>query len=274
MDCLVERLTLTDSFGVVRLAALSFVAAAGQLTAIVGPPGSGKSALLRTVAGLPQPGEAVTGTVRYAGQSLTGREVPGGPAAGIRWVGPDRSVEPRRTVRDNLVAVARAALNRQVGASVGPADRPQSGRASDREVARWLDQLLGYFPRLAPRLDAAAGNLSQGEQQILSLALQVATRPRLLAVDRASAGVSPLSLPEIFRGLRQYAREQHAVVICAEENTPALLREADLIVILERGTLIFSGSLDELKANPESLARLGLVTPRPHYGRRDRTRPR
>ena len=266
MDCLVERLTITDSFGTVRLRDVSFTAAAGQLTAVVGPPGSGKTALLRAVTGLRNPGDTIAGELWFDAESLTGQLPDGRLRQAIRWVGPDRTIQPRRTVRETLMAAARPGVER-----AAPARQREPGGSSgslEWEVARWLDQLLGYFPGLASRLDVVAGNLSQGEQQILGLAIEVGARPRLLAVDGASWGVSPLGLPEIFRGLRQYAREHHAVVICAEENTPALLREADHILILERGKLVFAGSLDELKASPESLARLGLATRRPHYGRR------
>ena len=248
-----EGLTVTDPSGIPRVREVSLVAAAGQLTAVLGPPGSGKTTLLRAISGALEAGYSLTGAISLGADSIP-RIAPGaGFRAGLRYVGPDRRILPKRSVRDNLATPARLA------------------QVAERDLARWLDRLIGYFPRLTFRLDQAAANLSLGEQQILGLAVEVAGQPRLLAVDRASAGVSPLSLPEVFRGLRQYAHDHQAVVVCAEENATALLREADQILILDVGRPVFLGSLEEFKASREARARLGLTVPRRRFGRAPRS---
>lgn len=240
MECTVENLEVRDPGGRPRLSGISLVAAMGQLLAVVGPPGSGKTLFLRALTGALPPRWTATGEIRWTGD----QPAPAGhgyrlPA--IRLVEPGGGDLPRRKVRDSLRGRARLALS--------------DGKTADR----WLERLLTYFPHLAYRLDQTPGNLSNGEQRLLRLQLEVAGRPRCLAVDQPADGVSPLSLPELFDGFRTYAREQQAVVICAEQNAVALLRAADAIAVLHRGHLVFHGSPAELRADPAALALLGLV---------------
>lgn len=257
MDCVVEDLSVTDAAGVTRLRAVSAVAAAGQLLAVVGPPGPEKETFLRVITGSLPPDLAVAGRVLIDGEDFSGR-----PA--IEWrrrglvLAPagGRPVEPKRSLSRNLLeGVRRAGL-------------------PDRERERWLARLLDYFPRLAGRRDVTVANLSHGEQTLLGLALCLAPRPRLLAIERPSLDVSPFNLPETLAAFRQYARDYQAVVVCSEENTPMLLREADQILILQQSRLVFSGSPGDLRADPEARARLGLAGPRPRLRRPRSAEPR
>lgn len=244
MECTVENLDIHDPAGRPRLSEINLVAAMGQFLAVVGPPGSGKTLLLRALTGALPSGWTATGDIRWSGDQpeQAGRAY---RLPAIRLVEPERGDLPRRKVRDSLRTRARLVLS--------------DGKAVDR----WLERVLTYFPHLAHRLDQSPGNLSNGEQRLLGLQLEVAGRPRCLAIDRPGDGVSPLSLPELFDGFRAYAREQQAVVICAEQNAVPLLRAADAIAVLYRGRLVFHGSPTELRADPATLALLGLVRREP-----------
>ncbi|HEX2172041.1 MAG TPA: ATP-binding cassette domain-containing protein [Dehalococcoidia bacterium] len=253
MDCAVESLTLGDATGQARLRDVSTVAAAGQLLAVVGPPGPEKVAFLRAVTGSLPPEWTLTGRICLGDEELTGQPTVEWRQRGIFFAPvSNRPVDLKQSVRVSLTA------------------RAKLGQVPDRALDGWLDRLLDYFPRLAPRADVVAANLSHGEQAILALALQITTRPRVVAIEHPSNGVSPLGLIEIFSGLRRYARDHQAIAICSEENTVALLREADQILLLHQGRAVFNGTPEELKGDLEALRRLGLTAQRVRYGRSSR----
>lgn len=249
MECRVEDLAVTDAAGVCRLREVSAVAATGQLLAVVGPPGPEKAAFLRAISGALPPDWQLSGRIVVGGEDLI-------RAPAIEWrrrgigfapVG-GREVEPKRSLKRSLLDAAR-----------------QSG-LRDRDLDRWLGRLFTYFPRLADRQDVTVANLSHGEQALLGLAQVIARRPRLIAIELPSHDVSPFNLGETFAAFRQYAREHQATVICSEENSRALLAEADQVLILRQTRVAFVGSFDDLRADLVARAHLGLSGARPSYG--------
>jgi branched-chain amino acid transport system ATP-binding protein len=195
----------------------------GEIVALLGANGAGKSSLIKAVAGLaPQ----ARGSVR-----LEGRELLGTPAATIARCGIAVVPEARRlfgpmTVRENLE------LGAFVHGGATPAD---------------LDAVFGLFPRLAERSGQKAGTLSGGEQQMLAIGRALMARPRLVLMDEPSIGLAPLMVRAIFEAIAKL-REQGRTVLLVEQNARQALGLADRAYVLELGRVTLDGPARELRA--------------------------
>jgi branched-chain amino acid transport system ATP-binding protein len=190
----------------------------GEIVALVGANGAGKSTTLRAISGLLRP---ASGRITFDGRELIGRA----PHAIVRL-----GVFPRMTVRENL----------ELGAYT---------RTSKREIALDTEHVLATFPRLRERLDQKAGTMSGGEQQMLAIGRALMGRPRLLLLDEPSLGLSPLLVQTIFAVIREI-NAQGTTILLIEQNAAQALAVASRGYVLEVGSVAHEDSSANLSASP------------------------
>src|SRR5690606_12939171 len=205
----------------------------GEILALLGRNGAGKTSTLRTIARMDQP-ELRAGEIWLEGQPLHGLKSWQASRAGIQLVPEDRRIIPGMTVEENLILS-------QVAPSKG-----------------WpLEQIYERFPRLADRRRQEAVTLSGGEQQMLAVARALAREVKLLLLDEPYEGLAPASVQETEK-LVYGIKEQGITTIIVEQNAVAALRLSDRAVILDTGELVFAGSakslLDDVALRNEYLA--------------------
>jgi branched-chain amino acid transport system ATP-binding protein len=210
------------------LRGVSFEVAAGEIVALVGANGVGKTTTLRTVAGLLP---ATGGTVRLDGIPITGRPAHEIVGRGLLLVPEGRRLFPSLTVRENL----------ELGAYLAA---PKARRAES------LARVLGLFPILAERRRQAAGTLSGGEQQMLAIGRSLMGRPRLLMLDEPSLGLAPLVADRIFEVVARISAEGTPVLL-VEQNVRRSLQIARRAYVLEQGAVLLTGSARELAARED-----------------------
>lgn len=198
----------------------------GESIALMGRNGMGKSTLIRSMLGLVKPRH---GLVLVRGDDMTGSEAFKIAMQGIAYVPEGRGIFPNLTVVENLVMAARPGLN--------------------GERAWTYDRVLETFPRLKERLGNGGGQLSGGEQQMLTIGRALMTNPDLLILDEATEGLAPLIAKEIWRIVAEI-RASGIATILVDKNHTALSNIADRAVIMVKGNLVFNGSTAELKSNP------------------------
>jgi branched-chain amino acid transport system ATP-binding protein len=198
---------------------VSLVVEEGELVAIVGANGAGKSSLIRTIAGIERPR---AGTIRFRTQDITGLPSYRICNLGIGQVAEGRQIFPSLTVEENL----------EMGALLPRA------RASMRETMREVEAM---FPRLAERRDQAAGTMSGGEQQMLAIARCLMGKPELIMFDEPSLGLAPSLVQELFRTIRTL-NARGLTVLLVEQNVVASLKLANRAYVLENGRIVMSGT--------------------------------
>ena len=206
---------------------LSLSVRSGEMVAMMGRNGMGKTTTIRSILGLTP---ARAGTIRFAGVEV--RKLPSFRIAqlGIGLVPEGRQVFPNLTVRENLVAAS--------GNRLGSGDP-------------WtLEKIHALFPRLAERGGNMGNQLSGGEQQMLAIGRALMTNPKLLILDEATEGLAPLIRDEIWQCLSMLkARGQSVLVI--DKNIENLTRIADRHYIIERGRAVWNGTSEQLIAEPD-----------------------
>jgi branched-chain amino acid transport system ATP-binding protein len=203
--------------------------AAGEIVAVLGGNGAGKTELLETVLG------ARAGTVQLFGCDVSALPVERRVALGVGYVPAGRRVFAGLTVRENLEA----------SSSLPAADR-----------RRRVEEMLALFPMLGERPHARAWLLSGGQQQMLALARALMNRPRLLLLDEPTLGLAPAIVAELLRRLRDMATEGTAILL-AEQRAALALSVAGRGVILKDGKIIRAGSTAELLADPALASLMG-----------------
>src|SRR5205085_5734573 len=194
----------------------------GEMVAMMGRNGMGKTTTVRSILGLTP---ARAGAIRFAGQDV--RKLASFRIAqlGIGLVPEGRQIFPNLTVRENLVAAA--------GNRSGSADP-------------WtIEKIHALFPRLAERGRNMGNTLSGGEQQMLAIGRALMTNPRLLILDEATEGLAPLIRDEIWRCL-ELLRAAGQSILVIDKNVDALTRIADRHYIIERGCVVWAGDSKEL----------------------------
>ena len=203
---------------------LDFTVAEGEIVVILGANGAGKTTTMRAVSGTIPRG----GVVQFAGRNISGAKPDAILRAGISQVPQGRGTFTDLTVDDNLRA---------------------GGYAVKGSLEADLDRWYELFPRLAERRDQKAGSLSGGEQQMLAVARAMMSRPRLLLCDEPSLGLAPLLTQERFRVLGAL-REEHGMALrLVEQNAGMALALADRAYVLETGSIVATGTGDELLAD-------------------------
>lgn len=206
---------------------VTFEAAAGQTTAILGANGAGKSTLLKAIAGLvrPRPGGRIWLEDHPIEQKAPHRIV----AAGIALVPEGRRLFADMSVIDNL----------RLGAY------PVHARAGEAER---LERQLALFPRLADRRSQLARTMSGGEQQMLAIARALMSEPKLLLLDEPSLGLSPRLVGDLFGILRRLTEAGQSIVL-VEQNAYQTLKLADQVYVLENGRIGSAGTPAEMREN-------------------------
>ena len=202
--------------------------APGEVLALLGRNGSGRSTLARALMGL----IPASGQVSWQGQPLHGRPPHQRARAGVGYVSESRDVFPRLSVRHNLL----------LGEQPGQRHRPQA-----------LDDALALFPALARRLHTPAGVLSGGEQQMLALARCWMGQPRLMLIDEPTEGLAPQVVAQLAQALRHF-QAQGVAVLLIEQKRQLALTVASRCAVMGHGRLVFDGTPDQLLAD-EALQR-------------------
>jgi len=199
---------------------------AGEIVAIVGANGAGKSSLIRAIHGIEKPAR---GKVLFDGTDITGWPSWRVCQAGIGHVAEGRQIFPNLTVLENL----------EMGAT------PRHARAAEK---RSLEHVHALFPRLAERRGQAAGTLSGGEQQMLAIGRCLMGVPRLVMFDEPSLGLAPAIVQEMFRIVRRL-NEEGLTILLVEQNVTASLKIANRAYVLENGRIELEGSGAALLSN-------------------------
>lgn len=214
--------------GVQALRGLSLEVEAGEVVALLGANGAGKSTTLRAISGLVRP---AAGSIRFDGQDLTRLPAHAIVELGIAHVPEGRRVFGTLSVEENL--------------NLGGYTR----RGRRRAVAEARERVYQLFPRLKERRSQLAGTLSGGEQQMLAIGRGLMASPRLLLLDEPSLGLAPKLVREIFRNVREINR-QGVTVLLVEQNANLALRLAHRGYVLETGRLALGGAASELREDP------------------------
>jgi branched-chain amino acid transport system ATP-binding protein len=204
---------------------LSFEVYEGEIVALIGANGAGKSTTLRAVAGVLLPR---AGSIRFRGKDLTRLPSYTRARVGIALVPEGRHVFPFLTVRENL----------ELGAF--------KHRRDAAKVRRLIEEMFAMFPRLRERASQNAGTLSGGEQQMLVLGRAMMSEPRLICLDEPSLGLAPMMVEDIFRTVRAISATGVSVLL-VEQNARYSLEVAVRGYVLQTGSIIASGSCATLR---------------------------
>jgi branched-chain amino acid transport system ATP-binding protein len=199
----------------------------GELIAIVGSNGAGKSTILRTISGLIKPGK---GSIQFGSTRVDCCSPDEIVRLGISMVPEGRELFPRMSVRENLELGA-AYVERAYGQS-----------------AESLDRVYELFPLLRERSGQLAGTLSGGEQQMLAIGRALMSRPKLLMLDEPSLGLAPLLVAGVFRTVLRI-NQDGVTVLLVEQNVRRSLNMARRAYVLENGRMVMEGKGTELVAN-------------------------
>jgi len=191
----------------------------GEIVAIVGANGAGKSSLIRAIAGLEKPR---AGAIRLRGRDITGLDSHAICNLGIGQVAEGRQIFPSLTVRENL----------EMGAML-----PRS-RGRTRQT---LGEVYALFPRLGERSRQVAGTLSGGEQQMLAIGRCLMGQPEVIMFDEPSLGLAPNLVQEVFRTIRAL-HERGLTILLVEQNVAASLKLSEHAYVLENGRIVMRGS--------------------------------
>lgn len=224
---LLEIRDLKVSYGVINaVKGVSFDVDEGEIIAMIGANGAGKSTVLHTISGLIP---AESGSIRLGGKELTKLPAHKIVSLGIAQVPEGRRVFQQLSVLENLKLGAYARRDRT-------------------EVAQTLKTVYRRFPRLEERKNQLAGTLSGGEQQMLVMGRALMSKPKIVLMDEPSMGLSPLLVSEIF-DIIKVINESGTTVLLVEQNAKKALAVADRAYVLETGRITLSGRADELVNN-------------------------
>ncbi len=216
-------------YGNIRaLQGVSLTVATGELVALIGSNGAGKSTVLRTISGLLRPSD---GTISFEGADITHAATDRIVALGISNCPEGRRIFGRLSVSDNL----------RLGAVA---------QRDSKAVAADLDMVFTLFPLLKERLQQAGGTLSGGEQQMLAIGRALMSRPRLLLLDEPSLGLAPLMVERIFETIAELTRQGRTILL-VEQNVHHALDIADRAYVLETGRITLDGPAGQLRVDPK-----------------------
>jgi len=209
--------------GIHALRDVSLSVNTGEVVALIGANGAGKSTTLRAITGLRTP---KSGRIVFEGQEIAGLPAHTLVARGISMSPEGRGVFANLTVLENL----------EMGAYL------QTGKA---QIAQDMERGFTLFPRLRERMTQRAGTLSGGEQQMLAMARALMSRPRLLLLDEPSLGLAPLVCQTIFSTIDEI-KATGTTVLLVEQNANAALKHADRAYVLETGAVTLHGTAAEI----------------------------
>ncbi|OXT00797.1 ABC transporter ATP-binding protein [Notoacmeibacter marinus] len=214
------------------LRGMSLNARRGQITALLGANGAGKSTTLKAIAGLlrTEDGEITRGTVSYNDKDITRMAADRKVRDGIFLVMEGRGIVQDMTIRENL----------RLGAFT----------RKDADIEAEIAEVYKFFPRLQER-KGLAGYLSGGEQQMLAIGRAMMAKPKLIMMDEPSMGLSPLLVKEVFGIIRRLNEELGISILLVEQNANMALKVADYGYIMENGKIVLDGTGAELVENED-----------------------
>ena len=224
---MLEIKDLKVSYGMIQaIKGISFEVNKGEVIALIGANGAGKTTILHTITGLLN---ADSGSVTYEGKDIT--RMPGHKivSMGIAHVPEGRRVFANMTVLQNL----------KLGAYT---------RKDKEEIAETLEMVYTRFPRLKERKNQLAGTLSGGEQQMLAMGRALMSHPQIILMDEPSMGLSPIFVNEIFDIIEEVSKSGTTVLL-VEQNAKKALSIADRAYVLETGNIVLDGKASELLDN-------------------------
>jgi branched-chain amino acid transport system ATP-binding protein len=225
---LLEIDNLHVSYGAIKaLQGISLTVNEGEIIALIGGNGAGKSTTLNTISGLYRP---IKGSVKFQGQEITTAPSFEIVSKGVIQVPEGRKIFPSMTVLENL----------EMG---GFLEMDKATRASD------IESIMTRFPRLAERRNQAGGTLSGGEQQMLAIGRGLMAHPHLLLLDEPSMGLSPILVEQIFE-IIQEINLQGTSILLVEQNAHMALAIANRAYVLETGRIVAEGEADQLHNDP------------------------
>ena len=223
---------LTVNYGAIEAVRnLSFEVLDGQVVAVIGANGAGKSTTLNTIGGLLKP---ISGRIELDGHDITGLRADQVACLGLAQVPEGREVLAPLSVEENL----------RLGAYT---------RGDKDEIENDLESMFERFPILKTRRKQAAGLMSGGEQQMLAVARALMARPKLLTLDEPSMGLAPLIVNQIFEIITEI-RAQGVTLLLVEQNARKALQIADYAYVLEMGQLVHAAPSAELRDDPRIVA--------------------
>ena len=199
----------------------------GEIVALVGANGAGKSTTLKAIMGMVAPAR---GAIIVNDENVTGQPAHTAARRGVALVPEGRRIFARMTVRENL--------------EVGAVTRPR------REVPPLMDQVFALFPRMKERQQQLAGTLSGGEQQMLAIGRALMSKPDFVLFDEPSLGLAPLLVESVFDAIARISRDLGIGGVLVEQNVGIALGLAERAYVLSRGRLVLSGSAAELRGSP------------------------
>jgi branched-chain amino acid transport system ATP-binding protein len=200
----------------------------GEIVALVGANGAGKSTTLKAMMGMAAPSR---GAIVVDGENVAGQPAHTAARRGMALVPEGRRIFSRMTVRENL--------------QVGGVTRP------GRELASLMDRVFELFPRMRDRQPQLAGTLSGGEQQMLAIARALMSQPQFVLFDEPSLGLAPLMVESVFDAIARISRELGIGGLLVEQNVDLALGLARRAYVLSRGQLVLSGTSAELRGSDE-----------------------
>ena len=214
--------------GIQAVRGISFHVDEGEMVALIGANGAGKSSTLRALARLVNP---VGGNIRYRGKELLSLPAHQLVAEGIALVPEGRGIFPRMTTSENL----------RMGAF---------SRNDKQAVEGDLEHVFSLFPRLAERAQQVAGTLSGGEQQMLAIGRALMSQPKLMLLDEPSMGLAPIMVQKIFEVIRTVA-SQGMTILLIEQNAKLALEVSQRGYVMESGTISLTDESARLLADPK-----------------------
>lgn len=207
--------------GIEAVKGISFEVPEKSIVTLIGANGAGKSTTLRSIVSLVKP---ASGSIRFLGQDITGKDTNEIVMSGITLVPEGRKIFPDLTVQENL----------RIG-----------GYRRTDDLTEDLNWVYSLFPRLKERHWQAGGTLSGGEQQMLAVGRALMSRPKLIMMDEPSLGLAPLIVQDIFSIIKEINR-QGVTILLIEQNANMALRTADLAYVMETGRITMTGTGQEL----------------------------
>jgi len=205
---------------------ISFEVGEGEIVALIGANGAGKSTVLKTISGLMHPR---SGSITFMGKSIAHTEAHKLVHQGLAHVPEGRRIFLQMSVQENL----------------------EMGAFTQKEVSKEeLEKVFELFPRLKERRKQIAGTLSGGEQQMLAMSRALMSKPKLMMLDEPSMGLAPILVDQIFTIIKEL-HKTGTTILLVEQNASKALEIADRAYVLETGTITLSGSGSELAHSSE-----------------------
>jgi branched-chain amino acid transport system ATP-binding protein len=204
---------------------------AGEIVALIGSNGAGKTTILNTVSAVTPPAD---GEIYFDGISISRLSTDTIVKLGVSQVPEGRQIFKPLSVEDNL----------ELGAYL----RSEAGERK-KDITKDKDAVYALFPLLGERRKQTSGTLSGGEQQMLAIGRALMAKPRLLLLDEPAMGLAPLLVQEIFRVIEELRRQQGTSILLVEQNARVALKVADRGYVLETGRVILEETASELLAN-------------------------